>query len=282
MDSGAPLLHHFVANALAVLMLLSYLPHMENFKNLLQQEFLRRVSKNPHYSLRAYAQFLGIHHATLSTLVSGKRKITIATVNALSKKLGLTPEEVNQYLQRPVSDSERDFYLLQNDVFALISDWYFDAILEMSLVPRITLEAKTIASLLNISVLQASLALEVLERLSLLKLDAKGKYVMTYKNSTNILDPETTSSAQKKYQRAILEKSLDALENIDRRKRDHTSMTMAINGKDLPAAKDLIKKFRHDLNAYMQRHEPSMDEVYQLQISFFPLTGDSPRSSYEN
>lgn len=253
---------------------------MEDFKNVLQQEYLRRVSKNRSYSLRAYAQHLGINHATLSTILSGKRKITKATVLTLSKSLGLSPSEVTKFIASEQNIEQKAFHLLQNDVFSFISEWYFDAILELSLIPRVNLEPRAIALTLNISVVQAALALETLERLELLTRDANGNFKLTYQNTSNVLDPDVTSSAQKNYQRSVLEKSLEALESIERTKRDHTSTTMAINAKDLPKAKEIIKKFRHDLNAYMQRNVNGLDEVYQLQVSFFPLTNKG--ASYEN
>ncbi len=279
-------LHQFVANSVALIVNLVYNWTMETFKGLLQQEFLRRVSKNKNYSLRAYAQYLGINHATLSTILSGKRKITKPTVITLSKALGLGPEEVQKFLSgesTPESMEERDFFLLQNDVFSFISEWYFDAILELSVIPHVNLSPKAISAVLNISVPQASMAIETLERLELLKKNDEGKYVITYKNSSNILDPDTTTSAQKNYQRSVLEKSIEALENMDRKKRDHTSTTMAISSQDLPKAKEIIKKFRQDLNAFMQRDESALDEVYQLQVSFFPLTENTTQgSTYEN
>jgi uncharacterized protein (TIGR02147 family) len=159
--------------------------------------------------------------------------------------LGLTPEEVDKYLQNEIEEAEKSFFLLQNDVFSSISEWYYDAILELTLVPRVRLEPKAIAQVFEIPIMQATLALETLDRLELLKKNEKGRYEITYKNSTNILDPDTTTSVQRNYQKSILEKSLEALETINRKKRDHTSTTIAIDSKDLPAAKKLVKKFRH-------------------------------------
>jgi uncharacterized protein (TIGR02147 family) len=248
---------------------------MEIFKSHLQQEFLKRLGNNPSYSLRAYAQHLNINHATLSTILSGKRKITKATVLKLAKNLNLSPEEINHFLNFKIEEAlpeEKSFYLLQNDIFSFISEWYFDAILELSLISQVKLNPQNIASILGIPVLQATFALDTLVRLELLTISENGKYLVTHKNSTNILDHDTTTSAQLRYQRSILEKSLQALENIERKKRDHSSVTMAINPQDLPEAKELIKKFRHDLNAFMQRVDVELNEVYQLQVSFFPLS----------
>ena len=125
---------------------------------------------------------------------------------------------------------------------------------------------------MNISELQAKLALETLERLDLLKKNNRGKYILQEKNTTNELDLDFTNAAKKKYQKSILEKSSKALEDLPRTKRDHTSTTMAIDSADLPKVKELIQKFRKELNKYLQRDDVNPDQVYQLQVSFFPLT----------
>jgi transcriptional regulator with XRE-family HTH domain len=256
---------------------------MEVFRNYLKQEYMRRSGKNPNYSLRAFAQQLGLNHATLSTMLSGKRRITESSTLKISKALGLSPKEIGQFVQ-PTSPKGKvksaPYYFLQQDSFSLISEWYYDAILELSLIEGFKLEPKIISQSLNITPLQAKLALETLERLELLKRTSEGRYRIQHQNSTNILDEDFTTAAQKKHQRSILEKSLQALENVDRKNRDHTSMTIAINRKDLSRAKDLIRNFRYKLNSFLQRDNADLDEVYQLQVSFFPLSHISNNRSY--
>lgn len=247
---------------------------MQAFRTYLQQEFVKRTAKNPSYSLRAFAQQLGMNHATLSSLMSGKRSITESTVSKLASALNLSPEELSRFKNSDANEkgTGSSYFMIQQDAFAAMSEWYFDAILELCQIPNFRLEANIIAKSIGITALQAKIALETLERLDLLTQDNKGKYKLQHQNSINILDPDFTSAANRKYQKSVLGKSVEALETVDRKKRDHTSTTMAINIKDLPKAKELIQKFRHDLNAYLQRAGAKPDEVYQLQVSFFPLT----------
>lgn len=248
---------------------------MQIFKTYLQQEFVKRTTKNPSYSLRAFAQHLGLNHATLSTLISGKRKMTQATVEKIAKALNLGPDEIKNFIEGSSSKettTPAQYFLIQQDAFTAISEWYFDAILELSTIPYFNLEPSVIAQSIGITKLQAKIALETLERLELLVKDKRGRYKLQHQNSINILDPDFTSAANRKHQKSILEKSIDAIESVDRKNRDHTSTTMAINISDLPKAKQLIQKFRHDLNAFLQREESKPNEVFQLQVSFFPLT----------
>lgn len=276
-------LHRFGAKLLALIPRLLYKYLMQEFRTYLQQEFVKRTTKNPSYSLRSFAQQLGINHATLSTLISGKRKITQATIEKVAKALHLGPKEISSFTESNSKNDSRSssYFIIQQDAFSAMSEWYFDAILELSLIPNFKLEPEVISNSIGITSLQAKIALETLERLELLMIDKMGSYKLRHQNSINILDPDFTSAANRKYQKSVLEKSIEAIDIVDRKDRDHTSTTMAINKKDLPSVKELIQKFRHDLNAYLQRAGTKPDEVYQLQVSFFPLSQNSKITKQE-
>jgi transcriptional regulator with XRE-family HTH domain len=248
---------------------------VEKFRAYLKQEFIRRKNKNPKYSLRAFAQQLKINHATLSTILAGKRKITKRTFLALSKKLTLGSKEINRFLaddptfkvQKPLP-----YFTLDHEAYALVADWHFDAILELSQIKKFKLEPKEIGRALGISSVQAKQSLQTLERLELLKKDGNGKYRIQYPNCTNIEDPDLTSAIRRKHQRSNLEKAIETLENVPCVQRDHTSTTFAINTRDIRKVKELLKNFRRELTAYLQRDGIEPNDVYQLQISFFPLS----------
>lgn len=246
---------------------------MSTFRHFLQQEFIQRTERNKSYSLRAFARHLRINHATLSSLLSGKRPFTSVTIKKIALALEIGPDKVEEFTDSIKKDSSTGpFFLLQQDAFNAISDWYFDAILELTQIPKIALTPKLVSEAIGITEFQAKMALETLERLQLIFKDGNGRYKIQHINSTNILDNDFTTSANRKYQRSILEKSIAALSEVDRNERDHTSTTLAINRKDFKRAKDLIQKFRHDLNSFLQRDSRKFDEVYQLQVSFFPLS----------
>ena len=61
-------------------------------------------------------------------------------------------------------------------------------------------------------------------------------------------------------------------------RRDQTSMTMAIDTKLLPQAKEKIKKFRRDMDRLLQSSD-TKDEVYHLSVSLYPVTKTTDRRS---
>lgn len=242
---------------------------MTEFRDSLRNEYLKRTSKNPRYSLRAFASAIGLNHATVSGFLSGRRKISPASAEKIGRALGWSPDQISG-----LAGSAQDYRQLTQDEFAMLSDWSYDAILEYSRLPRARMEAKAIAEVFDLPELQVRLTLEALERLGFLS-RRKKKLVLTDAKTTSILDPSTTSSAQSAHQKNILEKSAEAIDRIAPAGRDHTSMTFAVDRADLHEARRRIAKFRRELDKFLQRAPANFNEVYQLQISLFPLTGGS-------
>jgi len=268
-------LHHFGAYFLAFWHVFGHNDFMESFRQHLKHEFQKRAAKNEKYSLRAFAALLGINHATLSGMLTGKRAVTKVSAIKIAAKLGWGPELSLKLISAQNESDEvgaTPYFLLQQDAFAAMSEWYFDAVLEFSKIPGALLEPRIIAKAFGITELQSRLALETLQRLELLVCDQNGAYQITKAQTTNILDHDFTTAAQRSYQKSVLEKSIEALELIPRRNRDHTSTTIAIDRKDVPEAKKLIAKFRHKIDRFLQKDPSAANEVYQLQVSFFPLS----------
>lgn len=62
-------------------------------RDIVRSEFERRQRTNPRYSMRRFAQSLGVHHATLSRLCRGTRPVPARTVNVVGSALGLGEAE---------------------------------------------------------------------------------------------------------------------------------------------------------------------------------------------
>ena len=58
-------------------------------RDILQRELERRRRGNARYSIRAFAQFLGTDHATLSQILRGRRRVTPRSVRRFGARLGL-------------------------------------------------------------------------------------------------------------------------------------------------------------------------------------------------
>lgn len=247
-----------------------------DFRFYLQQELLERCRRNPKYSLRAFAKALQIGPAALSDMLNGKRTITVASIERLGLALGLPLRQIEVFKRQTKhpktaqTTADLQFQKLTLDSFALISDWYHYAILELIKVKDFEPSTPWISKSLGITKAEANAAIERLLRLNLIQ-EQNGRWVDNSQGFTTNIEPGLTSSASRYLQKQILEQSLKALEEIAVDLRNHTSMTMAIDPEDMPEAIERIKRFRHELCDFLERNQKPK-EVYQLSISLFPIT----------
>ncbi|MBK7959780.1 MAG: TIGR02147 family protein [Bdellovibrionales bacterium] len=269
-----------------------YLAHMKtsesdkqnknsDFRSYLQSELIRRSEKNRNYSLRSFAKNLGMNHATLSSILAGRRPLTKKSVIKLCHQLSVSENETLNYIRSIEQTSQvpsvgpiKLHKELTLDVFMTISDWYHDAILELTHIKSFRGDYKWIATKLGITTIEVRLACERLQRLDLLSISKGGVWVDLSRNNTTNISNDLTNAALRKLQRSILELSQTALENLPRTQRDHTSLAVSIQTSDLPEVKEMIKQFRYSLAAFLERKSASPDAVFQLAISFFPLTNN--------
>lgn len=251
-------------------------PAVKDFLSWFQREYSKRKELNPQYSVRAFAKFLQIAPPSVSHLLSGKRTPSIKYAKGLMLKLGCTPLERSTILNSLTKSSRevdeiKEYELIAIDSFKFISEWYHYAILELISTKQFRLSLKWIASELEISKCEVKLAIERLERLSLIKI--KGGKVVKMNNLVTNYEEGITSSAHKKLQRYVLERALSSLELVPPEEKDITSMTMAIDETRLDEAKTLIKNFRRSLCNLLE--EGVQTRVYNLGIQLYPISKTS-------
>lgn len=248
-----------------------------NVSDLLKQELARRCQKNARYSLRAFANSLGLSSSFVSKLINGQRPLTAKVLDQLSGKIEIPPEQVLAFRQKingtQVSLQKQktiEFYQLKLDQFAFISDWQHFAILEMMTLPNCKFAAEEFSKGLSITTYEAQAAIDRLVRLSLVEKTKNNKWRLKTENGSAI-DSSVNSGAAKKLQKQLLEKAIQAIDEIPLDHRSQSAMTMAIPSSRLNEAKELIKQFRRQFTEIMQS-KGERDSVYQLSVSFFPLT----------
>ncbi len=242
----------------------------DSFRLYLQDLFLERRAKNPKYSLRAYAQSLALNHSSLSQILRQKRVVSSKTQHKICNALNLSPLERKKF-NIDGNPKNRSFKKLSLEHFAVISEWYHDAILELFKCHDFCANPKWIAERLDIHVNEAQFALERLERVGLLGKNSD-KQLRLQDFSTSALGNELTTVAQRKYQHQVLDRAIEAICNIPKSLREQCSMTMAIQLSDLPKIKKMIKNFQRKTCVFAQRPQVKADQVYQLAISFYPHT----------
>lgn len=234
-----------------------------HLRSALQREFIRRCRNNSSYSLRAFSQFLQIDQSFLSKIFKGKRNITEDFALRLVVKLRL--KSTNTFIE------ENSHLSLQQDELELLSNWSHFAILELSKTKNFKYDPSIIAARLGLHKTEVIAAVERLEKLKFIQLNAKQMIVLT--PNTTWTNTKNTTDARRIFQRELLKKSIDAIEHVPFERRENGSLTVAINKNRLPEFKEKLKSVRRDLAEFFQSDgEKNLDEVYQLTLAFFPLT----------
>jgi uncharacterized protein (TIGR02147 family) len=254
------------------------------FRLYLQIELGRRCARSPRYSLRAFAKYLGVNHATLSQILRGKRPLTARTVNKIGVRLGLEQNVIDNYvanlhLADPLCENSslREVHQLAHDAAFLISDWHHYAILELMQLDDFKPDTRWIARVLGLSFDEVNVALTRLVRLGLLEMTSRDRWTDQSGNAALGVEGFTQATIQRLSEQ-VRRLFLAAMEAGAARHWEHTSTTLAIHTAYLPAVRSLLAKLRRDLFALLDQEGPRND-VYQVEISLFPLTKPTKKES---
>lgn len=260
----------------------------------LKEELARRMRANPRYSQRAFARQLGISPGELSEVMNGKRHLSLKSALKIAKQLQLSPVEAQHLVQLTQVEKSRSLAgssLLEPeahtplherqisiDLFRVVSDWYCFAILNFADCEDFSWKPEWIARRLGISVPEAKLALERLERVGLIeRLDPSGRTPLYRVVQDYVLSPAgIPSEAIRNYHRQILALAEQALETQDLAERELTGVGFAIDPKHLPALKKEISDFQDKMAAKYSKGR--CKEVYHLETALFRLTQPQPQA----
>lgn len=243
-----------------------------NQLQLLRDELSRRTAKNSRYSLRSFAKSLGLSHTTLSLTLSGKRPLSRKAALQIADRLCLEPDLAAAFVGASPSPRQQgaqtNFQTIELDTFQLISDWVHYAILSLLEIEGSRFEAKWIAKRLGTGEAGVKMAMDRLVSMGLVT-EEGGRWKQTALPIK--VDNKISTAATRRFQRQLMEKAMESLENDPVEHRDFTSMTLSFDPRHLPYAKERIKQFRRELTAELEsRGTPK--EVYNMTFQVYPLT----------
>ena len=271
-------------NALSFLHNICRMRTMKNevIQNLLHRKLTDIRKKNPQYSTRAYAKKLGVSSGTLTEILNGARPVTKKMAERISIKLMLDPMERSSVLkdyitaanQKRVSKDQLEYLKLSMDQFALMSEWYYFAILSMMQTRDFISTIEFVAERLGLSLSITEKAIERMIRLQVITISEDGTWIRS-KGGHRTSDDLSNTSIQKNHFQT-LELAKKALEEREVEERDFTSLTLPLDYQNLPEAKQMIRKFQNDLYERFNREEKPKD-VFRISVQLFPLTVNKKR-----
>lgn len=269
----------------------------KHYRGFLKAVLAERQDRNRSYSLRAFARDLGVPASHLSMVLNQKAHLSPERAESVADRLELSAADAEyfkllvEYEQAVTADAratlearlramagQRAPHDLSVDAFKVISDWYHFPLLMLTDIPGEKITRESVAQRLGISLVEADVAIERLERMEMLERlpDGTGR---RWEESARVVS-QVPNTALRKYHRQMLEKASSALEEQAPSERYVGSETVAIAPEHLPIVRDEIERFRaalvERLNAAARERAPT--EVYHLSLSFFRLTNPAVSS----
>jgi uncharacterized protein (TIGR02147 family) len=253
---------------------------------ILRREYLRRHAKNPGYSLRAFAKLLDVPSGRLSQLFSGKRRLTVQVGRRVSQALGFSAEETQKFLgaiakQRAAKPDdalaqlakrqERESVQLSEADEAVVTDPIHFAIIALMETSDFRPDLPWMAARLGSTTVAVRQALDNLKTVSLVDEHKNGAlHLIKARNGLVKTRTDISSRALQRAHKKIMAEGVQAMAATNVAQRDMSSMTVAIDPKLIPQAKELIRDFRRKLAVMLESGDQT--EVYRLAIQLFPVT----------
>jgi uncharacterized protein (TIGR02147 family) len=247
----------------------------------LNDELNLRQRSNTHYSLRAFARDLSMHPSTLSAVLNGSRKLPLKNLKFVIEQLELSPIEETLFregLTESIISLDKiktapeylKRIMLDESNFKVLSQWEHYGILSLIETDNFVFSIEHISKRLGITPSRVQVALKNLEEANLVTIN-DNKITL---NQTAIRTTEDISSrALRLSHQEAMEMGIKKIESSDIEKKDFSTVTIAINPKNLPKAKTIIREFRQKMASLLR--EGHKTEVYQMAIQLYPLTSDN-------
>ena len=186
-----------------------------------------------------------------------------------------TDDEKRSAFSNMLSIAEsRKMKILEGESFRFFEDWKNPVLRELApAMPGAKPLALAHACREKISAAEVADTLNFLVKADLLKKDKDGNYEQTDKVvTTGPMD--VTPLAVRGMHRQMGEFALDAIEGVPQDERHFSGLTLGITREAYEEIVRKIAEFRKDIIAIATR-ESATDEVYRLNVQFFPMTNKS-------
>lgn len=261
----------------------------QNYRSFLKATLAEKAQKNPQFSLRAFSQFLGLTHGALGQVLRGNKNLSFERAVDIANKLKLSKREKDYFCTlvqfETAKNPETKIELLEKlnrlrpnstinhvsvDTFKAMSEWYHLPILSMTGLSGFVFNAKNIATRLGITPIEASIALDRLQRLGLLK-EENGVWTQT--GGRILASSEGPNKGLRQFHKQLLEKAIVALEAQGPEEKINGSETFTFSPNKVARAKEITEEYYERMLALAQEEDASgPTDVYHLQVNCFNLT----------
>lgn len=260
-----------------------------DYRQYLSDFYRAKKGGNPDYSYRVFARMASLGSPShLKMVIDGQRNLSHRTIPGYLRALGLTKPD-REYFETLVqfnqaSDMERRQSLfekllasrqkrgltpLEKYQYEFLSNWQHVVIYVLVGLQSEGATVEWVQRQLSkkLSPAEAQHSLQLLDKLDLIEEDEVGRWHQT-KGALSTPD-EVKDVAIRKYHSEMIRLGLVSLRNDPPEIREFNGVTLPVDAASVEKFKEMIRKFRKEMNQYASSVEQS-DSVYQLNIQFFP------------
>ncbi len=247
----------------------------------------------PSFSIAQLAKKLNLSHtSSLNKVLRGQRNPGDELTKSLCAYFNFSPEEEGYFIDLVSLEKESNPIqkakllnrinklvnrnipnILPDNHFSLISNWYSYALIEMCRLKDFTFDFNWISSRLKnkVSSLQIEETINRLVYINLINInDDKIELNQNRHQTTTDIPNEYI----KEYHEESIKKGIDAIREETIERRYISSSTIAVKKDSIHEAKKLIDQFQDNLSLLVESND-SADDIYMLNIQYFPVTKES-------
>ena len=271
-----------------------------DYRKFLKDYYKERKKHFKYFSYRYFSKKADVKSPSLfKEVVQGKRNLTIDTIKAFIRGLGITendgrfftalvqfnqsekPQEKQAYLEemrglkRQVKEK-----IIPIDLYAYFSNWRYPVLRELACLldwkDDYHLLARSVRPAITFN--EARDGIQLLLHLGFLEKTAEGRYVQ--KDPAITTGSEVISPAIREMNRQFAEIGMQAIQAFAPSRRDISSLTMGLSEKSYQMIKQEIQEFKNRV-IRIASDDAASDKVYDLNVQLFPMSCDQPVKSEE-
>lgn len=237
---------------------------MTHYREILKEVFTYRSIMNQSYSMRSFANNLGMPISTLSNILNANRNMSYQCALKIVDRLKLDDDQRLKFLKSVFHEESPHAYVPEDQDFHHLASPLHFAILSCLKVKDDEQTIQSFARKLNAPEKDIEKAIDGLLNANIIEKKDKGYF----RRHDKVMFPDGISpQAQKKFHEQILKQAIDSLDKSNE-ERFVSHKTLAINPRHVNKAIKRIKKFHHDMEELLE--DGDLENVYHLEVALFP------------
>jgi uncharacterized protein (TIGR02147 family) len=264
-----------------------------DYRRFLLDWYTGQKQRNRHISHRYIGEKLSLKSSGhFSLILKGRAGISSELALRFARLLKLSKRETDyfeclvQYNQAKSFSQKRHWFekltrfnestvrTFDSSMFEYYDRWYYAVIHRVLDFYPFSGDFTALARMVDppIATRQARRAVEVLQKLGMVRIDGQGRYVSTEPLVSTGYDADSVAITS--YIRGSLDRAKEAMERVAREKRNFSTVTFSVSEQTFAALQEEIRAFRRRLMGIVKADE-SPRRVYQFNMQIFPVSKET-------